>query len=240
MGQRCPLSCSGSAIPLDATALYNMVAFDNRRRKHQLILGDYPGPTRNQLVIALSSELPRQLLDRSFSISQRRPALSPSAPLTLPNTPPFGYFCRSLPIHPTSPSSRPSNPLKHFLKLQAALHPEMTDTTFYSPLNEQRHGLYLFVNLPATLEAGFTWYMLDSQKGIIGRPKSLFPPPFPLRSRNRIRVGSLSTIGFLHPTSQHCTHLATASPWPHRSLTTTRKSKSICNRGLSTLNRCYR
>ena len=223
------LSRSGSAIPLDAAALYNMVAFDNRRRKHRLTLGDYPGPTRNQLVIALSSELPRQLLDRSFSTSQRRPAPSPSAPLTLPNTPPFGYFCRKPTltalrrdgIHPTSPSSRPGNPLKHFLKLQAALHPEMTDTTFYSPLNQQRHGLYLFVNLPATLEAGFTWYMLDSQKGIIGRPKSLFPPPFSI-ALSQSNPGSLSTTGFLHPTSQHCTHLATASPWPHRSLTTTR------------------
>ena len=88
-------SRSGSSIPLDGAALYNMVAFDNRRRKFRLTLGELQGPTKNQLVIALSSALPRQILDRSFPTSQRRPAPSPSAPLALPNIPPFGvYFCR--------------------------------------------------------------------------------------------------------------------------------------------------
>ena len=72
---------------------------------------------------------------------------------------------------PLPKSTRQGNPLNIALKLQAALQPEMSDTTYYSPLNHQRHGLYLFVNLPATLEAGFTWYMLDPQKGIIGTPK---------------------------------------------------------------------
>ena len=181
------LSRGGSSIPLDDAALYNMVAFDNRRRKYRLTLGEHQGPTRKQLVIALSSELPRQLLDRSFPTSQRRPASSPSAPLTLPNIPPFGvYFCRKPTltalrrdgIHPTTQSSRQGNPLNISLKLQAALHSEMTDMIFYSPLNQQRHGLYLFVNLPATLEAGFTWYMLDSQKGIIGTPKVPLPASF--------------------------------------------------------------
>ena len=181
------LSRSGSSIPLDDAALYNMVAFDNRRRKFRLTLGEHQGPTRNQLVIALSSTLPRQILDRSFPTSQRRPAPSPSAPLTLPNIPPFGvYFCRKPTltalrrdgIHPTAQSSRQGNPLNISLKLQAAVHSEMTDSIFYSPLNQQRLGLYLFVNLPATLEAGFTWYMLDSQKGIIGTPKVPLPASF--------------------------------------------------------------
>ena len=104
------------------------------------------------------------------------------------NIPPFGvYFCRKPTltalrrdgIHPTSQSTRQGNPLNISLKLQAALQPEMSDTTYYSPLNQQRHGLYLFVNLPATLEAGFTWYMLDSQKG-----PTLHPP------RNRPPVGA--------------------------------------------------
>ena len=181
------LSRGGSSIPLDDAALYNLVAFDNRRRKYRLTLGEHQGPTKKQLVIALSSELPRQLLDRSFPTSQRRPASSPSAPLTLPNIPPFGvYFCRKPTltalrrdgIHPTTQSSRQGNPLNISLKLQAAVHSEMTDSLFYSPLNQQRHGLYLFVNLPATLEAGFTWYMLDSQKGIIGTPKVPLPASF--------------------------------------------------------------
>ena len=72
------LSRSGSAIPLDAAALYNMVAFDHRRRKHRLTLGEYQGPTKSQLVLALSSALPRQLLDRSSipSPAQVRPLLS--------------------------------------------------------------------------------------------------------------------------------------------------------------------
>ena len=181
------LSRSGSAIPLDAAALYNMVAFDHRRRKHRLTLGEYQGPTKSQLVLALSSDLPRQLLDRSSPPSQLRTAPSPLTPLTLPNIPPFGvYFCRKPTltalrrdgIHPTSQSSRQGNPLNIFLKLQAALQPEMTDPTYYSPLNQQRHGLFLFVNLPATLEAGFTWYMLDSQKGILGTPKVPLPASF--------------------------------------------------------------
>ena len=181
------LSRSGSAIPLDAAALYNMVAFDHRRRKHRLTPGEHQGPTKSQLVLALSSDLPRQLLDRSSPPSQRRSAPSPTTPLTLSNIPPFGvYFCRKPTltalrrdgIHPTSQSSRQGNPLNISLKLQAALHPEMSDTTYYSPLNQQRHGLYLFVNLPATLEAGFTWYMLDSQKGILGTPKVPLPASF--------------------------------------------------------------
>ena len=178
---------SGSAIPFDAAALYNMVAFDHRRRKHRLTLGEYQGPTRSQLVLALSSDLPRQLLERSSPSSQRRSAPSPSTPLTLNTIPPFGvYFCRKPTltalrrdgIHPTSQSTRQGNPLNIALKLQAALQPEMSDTTYYSPLNQQRHGLYLFVNLPATLEAGFTWYMLDPQKGIIGTPKVPLPAAF--------------------------------------------------------------
>ena len=181
------ISRSGSAIPFDAAALYNMVAFDHRRRKHRLTLGEYQGPPRSQLVLALSSDLPRQLLERSSPSSQRRSAPSPSTPLTLNTIPPFGvYFCRKPTltalrrdgIHPTSQSTRQGNPLNIALKLQAALQPEMSDTTYYSPLNQQRHGLYLFVNLPATLEAGFTWYMLDPQKGIIGTPKVPLPAAF--------------------------------------------------------------
>ena len=53
------LSRGGSSTPLDDAALFNLVAFDNRRRKYRLTLGEYRGPTRNQLVIALSSDLPR-------------------------------------------------------------------------------------------------------------------------------------------------------------------------------------
>ena len=193
------ISRSGSAIPFDAAALYNMVAFDHRRRKHRLTLGEYQGPTRSQLVLALSSDLPRQLLERSSPLSQRRSAPSPSTPLTLNNIPPFGvYFCRKPTltalrrdgIHPTSQSTRQGNPLNIALKLQAALQPEMADMTFYSPLNQQRHGLYLLVNLPATLEAGFTWYMLDPQKRYHWYPQS--PSScrlLPLRSRHRIRAG---------------------------------------------------
>ena len=178
---------SGSSIPLDGAALYNMVAFDNRRRKFRLTLGEMQGPPNNQLVIALSSALPRQLLDHSFPTSQRRPAPCPSAPLALPNIPPFGvYFCRKPTltalrrdgIHPTVQSSRHGNPLNISLKLQAAVHSEMTDSIFHSPLNQQRHGLYLFVNLPATLEAGFTWYMLDPKKASSAHPKSPSQPPF--------------------------------------------------------------
>ena len=63
----------GSSIPLDGAALYNMVAFDNRRRKFRLTLGETEQGSRNpQLVIALSSSLPRQLLDHSLPTSQRR------------------------------------------------------------------------------------------------------------------------------------------------------------------------
>ena len=58
-----------------------MVAFDHRRRKHRLTLGEYQGPTKSQLVLALSSALPRQLLDRSSIPSQRRSA--PSSPTRL-------------------------------------------------------------------------------------------------------------------------------------------------------------
>ena len=50
--------------------------------------------------------------------------------------------------------------------------------TWFIILNQQRHGLYLFVNLPATLEAGFTWFMLDFQKGIVGTPKVPLPASF--------------------------------------------------------------
>ena len=51
---------SGSSIPLDGAALYNMVAFDNRRRKFRLTLGEMQGSPNNQLAIALSSTLPRK------------------------------------------------------------------------------------------------------------------------------------------------------------------------------------
>ena len=181
------LTRSGSSIPLDAAALYNMVAFDNRRRKFRLTLGEMQSSPNTQLVIALSSQLPRQLIDHSFPTSQRRPDPSLPDPLALPNMPPFGvYFCRKPTltalrrdgIRPTSHSSRQGNPLNIALKLQAAVHTEMADSIYNSPLNQQRHGLYLFINLPATLEAGFTWYMLDSQKGIIGTPKVPLPASF--------------------------------------------------------------
>ena len=181
------LSRGGSSIPLDDAALFNLVAFDNRRRKYRLTLGEYRGPTRNQLVIALSSDLPRPLLDRAAPAAYRRSAPSPSAPLTVSNIPPFGvYFCRKPTltalrrdgIHPTAQSSRQGNPLNIALKLQAARHSEMSDLVYHSPLNQQRHGQYLFVNLPATLEAGFTWFMLDSQKGIVGTPKVPLPASF--------------------------------------------------------------
>ena len=121
------LTRSGSSIPLDAAALYNMVAFDNRRRKFRLTLGEMQGSPNAQLVIALSSQLPRQLMGRSFSTSQRRPAPSLPDPLGLPNIPPFGvYFCRKPTltalrrdgIHPTAQSSRQGNPLNIALKLQ--------------------------------------------------------------------------------------------------------------------------
>ena len=138
--------------------------------------------------------------------------------------PPFGvYFCRKPTltalrrdgIHPTSQSTRQGNPLNIALKLQASLQREMSDTTYYSPLKQQRHGLYLFVNLPATLEAGFTWYMLDPQKGIIG------PPKVPLPAASSIALspsnpGRSSTTGFLPPMSPLCTHLATVPLWEHQ------------------------
>ena len=181
------LSRGGSSTPLDDAALFNLVAFDNRRRKYRLTLGEYRGPTRNQLVIALSSDLPRPMLDRAAPAAHRRSMPSPSAPLTVSNIPPFGvYFCRKPTltalrrdgIHPTAQSSRQGNPLNIALKLQASRHSEMSDLVYHSPLNQQRLGLYVFINLPATLEAGFTWFMLDSQKGIIGTPKVPLPASF--------------------------------------------------------------
>ena len=212
------LSRGGSSIPLDDAALFNLVAFDNRRRKYRLTLGEYRGPTRNQLVIALSSDLPRPLLDRAAPAAYRRSAPSPSAPLTVSNIPPFGvYFCRKPTltalrrdgIHPTAQSSRQGNPLNIALKLQAARHSEMSDLVYHSPLNQQRHGLYLFVNLPATLEAGFTWFMLDSQKGIVGTA-SFFHSALPTDLDN------LFTIGFPHPMNPHRIHPATAPPSGHQ------------------------
>ena len=134
------LSRGGSSIPLDDAALFNLVAFDNRRRKYRLTLGEYRGPTRNQLVIALSSDLPRPLLDRAAPAAYRRSAPSPSAPLTVSNIPPFGvYFCRKPTltalrrdgIHPTAQSSRQGNPLNIALKLQAARHSEMSDLVYH-------------------------------------------------------------------------------------------------------------
>ena len=140
------LTRTTSSIPLDTAALYNMVAFDNRRRKFRLTLGEMQfrlalgemqGSPNTQLVIALSSQLPRQLMDRSFSTFQRRPAPSLPDPLVLPNIPPFGvYFCRKPTltalrrdgIHPTAQSSRQGNPLNIALKLQAAAHSEMAST----------------------------------------------------------------------------------------------------------------
>ena len=143
-----------------------MVAFDNRRRKFRLTLGEMEQGSRNpQLVIALSSALPRQLLHHSLPTSQRRSAPSPSAPLALPDLPPFGvYFCRKPTlaalrrdgIHPTVQSSRHGNPLNISLKLQAAVQAEMTDSIFHSPLNQQRHGLYLFF---------FCWQLLGYVPG---------------------------------------------------------------------------
>ena len=237
------LSRGGSSTPLDDAALFNLVAFDNRRRKYRLTLGEYRGPTRNQLVIALSSDLPRPLLDRAAPAAHRRSVPSPSAPLTVSNIPPFGvYFCRKPTltalrrdgIHPTAQSSRQGNPLNIALKLQASRHSEMSDLVYHSPLNQQRHGLYLFVNLPATLEAGFTWFMLDSQKGIIGTPRCPCPHPFsivpwPLNPDN------LSTIGSPHPTSPHRILPATASPSGHQrqmppKLTSTHTPTSVWNK----------
>ena len=121
------LSRGGSSTPLDDAALFNLVAFDNRRRKYRLTLGEYRGPTRNQLVIALSSDLPRPLLDRAAPAAHRRSVPSPSAPLTVSNIPPFGvYFCRKPTltalrrdgIHPILPSppakATPSTLLSNF------------------------------------------------------------------------------------------------------------------------------
>jgi len=65
-----PLLFPAAARPsLSMAALYNMVAFENRRRKFRLTPSELQGPTKNQLVIALSSALPRQILDRSFPTS---------------------------------------------------------------------------------------------------------------------------------------------------------------------------
>jgi len=75
-------------------------------------------------------------------------------------------------------TSRHGNPLNISLKLHAAGQAEMNDSIFHSPLNQQRHGLYVFIKIPATLSAGFTWYMLDPQKGIIGTPKVPLPVSF--------------------------------------------------------------
>ena len=172
------LSRGGSSIPLDDAALYNLVAFDNRRRKYRLTLGEHQGPTKKQLVIALSSELPRQLLDRSFPTSQRSPASSPSAPLTLPNIPPFGvYFCRKPTltalrrdgIHPTTQSSRQGNPLNISLKLQAAVHSQMTDSIFYSPLNNAMAFTCSLISQPPSK---------PGLRGMIGTRKVPLPASF--------------------------------------------------------------
>ena len=88
-------------LSLFITFLLFFFFFDNRRRKYRLTLGKYRGSTRNQLVIALSSDLPRPLLDRAAPAAYRRSAPSPSAPLTVSNIPLFvdggrikGHFSR--------------------------------------------------------------------------------------------------------------------------------------------------
>ena len=112
--------------------------------------------------------LNQETCDRAAPAAHRRSVPAPSAPLTVSNIPAFGvYFCRK----PTLTALRRDG-------IHPTAHSEMSDLVYHSPLNQQRHGLYLFVNLPATLEAGFTWFMLDSQKGIIGTPKVPLPASF--------------------------------------------------------------
>ena len=234
------LSRGGSSTPLDDAALFNLVAFDNRRRKYRLTLGEYRGPTTNQLVIALSSDLPRPLLDRAAPAAHRRSVPSPSAPLTVSNIPPFGvYFCRKPTltasrrdgIHPTAQSSRQGNPLNIALKLQASRHSEMSDLVYHSPLNQQRHGLYLSISQPLS-RLGSLGSCLIPKKA--SRPRCPCPHlfsivPWPLNPDN------LSTIGSPHPTSPHRILPATASPSGHQrqmppKLTSTHTPTSVWNK----------
>ena len=214
------LSRSGSAISLDAAALYTMVAFDHRRRKHRLSLGEYQGPTKSQLVLALSSTLPRQLLDCSSIPSQRRSAPSSPTPLTLSNITAFRvYFCRKSTltalrrdgIHSTSQSYRPGNALNISFNLQAFLQAAMSDTTCYSlSINSAMVLTCLSIFQPlstlyAQLPKRYSWYAQGPSLRLL----------FPLCTRHWIRAGSPSLDSF-PATNQPYTHLATASPWEHQ------------------------
>ena len=171
-------------LPLDRNLLCSMVAFDDNRRRYRFTLGEAPDSNgKSSLVIAASSRLPTTVFEASRPSSGHR--TKPSSTLSRPTLPKFGvYFCqvkifRNIllrdGIKPTLRSSNPS-PDAIALKLHATNSGDISEGVIHSRLNRNNHPICLFINIPATFDAGFTWTSLTDS--VIGTPTVPLPPTF--------------------------------------------------------------
>ena len=178
------LFSSGQPLPLDRHLLCSMVAFDDNRRRYRFTLGEAPDSNgKPSLVIAASSCLPTAVFDASRPSSGRRTA--PSSILSRTTLPKYGvYFCQSKIFHNIllrdgiKPTQRNPNISADniALKLHATNSGDISEGVINSRLNRSNHPICLFINIPATFDAGFTWTsLMDS---VIGTPKVPLPPTF--------------------------------------------------------------
>ena len=158
-----------------------MVAFDDNRRRYRFTLWEAPDSNgKSSLVIAASSRLPTTIFDQSQPPSGHA-RIGSSPTLSRPALPKFGVYFQNRNIllrdgiKPTLRTSNPS-PDAIALKLHATDTDDISAGVLNSRLNQRQHPICLFINIPATFDAGFTWTSLGD--AVIGTPKVPLPPTF--------------------------------------------------------------
>ena len=165
------LSRSGQSLTLDRKCRFTLREASNSNGKLTF-------------VIAASSQLPHTILEQSQP-TFRQSRTNPSPTLSRPALPKFGvYFCQTKifrnillrdGIKPTLRTSSPS-PAAIALKLHATDTHDISAGVLNSRLNHRQHPICLFINIPATFDADFTWVSL--KHSVIGTPKVSLPPTF--------------------------------------------------------------
>ena len=178
------LFSSGRPLTLDRDLLCAMVAFDDSRRRYRFTLGEAPDSNRKtSLVIAASSLLPTETFNESSPQTGPRQVLPSTLPR--PALPKFGvYFCQPrifrgvLLRDGIKPTQRTANPPRDgiALKLHATNSGDISEGVLKSRLNRNNHPICLFVHIPATFDAGFSWTSIGDS--VIGTSRVPLPPSF--------------------------------------------------------------
>ena len=193
------LFSSGRPLTLDRDLLCAMVAFDDSRRRYRFTLGEAPDSNRKpSLVIAASSLLPSETFNESYPQTGPRQVLPSTLPR--PALPKFGvYFCQVkifrgvLLRDGIKPTQRTANPPRDgiALKLHATNSGDISEGVLKSRLNRNNRPICLFVHIPATFDAGFSWTSIDDS--VIGTSRVPLPPSFFHRAidiSHQLNVGS--------------------------------------------------